>query len=135
MQTYKHTEITKEIIGCGFKVHNYFGSSFQEVIYQRALAYELTRVDVKYSREIAMQIFYKDCEYSLGTRRVDFLVEEKVIVELKAVSALTDAHIAQTLNYMKIWRVEVGLLINFGAKSMEYKRLILSSIIILFRIR
>lgn len=126
MQIYKHTEITKEIIGCGFKVHNYFGSSFQEVIYQRALAYELTRAGVKYSREIAMQIFYKDCEYSLGTRRVDFLVEEKVIVELKAVSALTDAHMAQTLNYMKIWRVEVGLLINFGAKSMEYKRLILS---------
>lgn len=126
MSSLKYSDITGKILGCSFEVHNYFGRGFPEVIYQRALAYELTKLGVSYTRELGMQIFYKDCEHSIGTRRTDFLVEEKVVVELKAVSELTDDHIAQTLNYMKIWRVEVGLLINFGAKSVQFKRLVMS---------
>ena len=126
MSQLKHQDITSKIIGAAFEVHNFLGNGFQEVIYQRALAWEMQQKELEYSREIEQHIFYKDLIEPIGTRRVDFLVEQKVLVELKAVKAIEDTHIAQVLNYIKAYRLEIGLLINFGAKRMEFKRLILT---------
>ena len=108
------------------KVHTYLGNGFQEVIYQRALAIELGREGIEFARELEMDIFYKDVEEPIGARRVDFLVEDKVVVELKAISSLEEIHWAQVLNYLKMYKKEVGLLINFGEKSLRFKRFALS---------
>jgi GxxExxY protein len=122
----KYKNITEKIIGCSFEVHKFLGNGFQEVIYQRALAYEFSKSGLNYSREIEQEIYYKDMDKPIGTRRADFIVEEKVLVELKAIILLEDVHIAQVLNYLKAYRIEVGLLINFGSSSMTFKRLVLS---------
>ena len=100
------------------------GNGFQEVIYQRALAYEMTRSGLVFAREIEQDIFYKDLPEPIGTRRADFVVEGKVLVELKALIALEDVHVAQVLNYLQAYRLPVGLLINFGGKRVEFKRLV-----------
>lgn len=126
MSALLHSEITKKIIGASFEVHNFLGNGFQEVIYQRALGWEMREVGLDYQREIEQQIYYKDLQQPIGTRRADFVVENKVLVELKALSQLEDVHLAQTLNYLKAYRLEVGLLINFGSKSLQFKRLILT---------
>lgn len=125
-EEFKYKEITKKIIGAAFEVHKFLGNGFQEVIYQRALAYELSKAGLNFSREIEQEIFYKDLESPIGTRRADFVVEEKVLVELKAIIQLEEVHLAQALNYLKAYRLEVGLLINFGSSSLTFKRLILS---------
>jgi len=117
---YKHSELTGKIIGCAMKVHSTLGNGFQEVIYQRALAIELADAGIHFNRELEMQIYYKDT--NIGTRRVDFLVDNKVMVELKAVSKLEDVHLCQAINYLEAYKLEVGLLINFGSKSLEFKR-------------
>jgi GxxExxY protein len=122
----KYQEITEKIIGAAFEVHKFLGNGFQEVIYQKALAIELERCWLNYQREIEQDIYYRDVPEPIGRRRADFVVEEKVLIELKAVSELTDAHLAQALNYLKAYRLEVGLLINFGSKSMEFKRVVLT---------
>ncbi len=122
----KYQDITEKIIGCSFEVHKFFGNGFQEAIYQRALALEMTRAKLTYGIEVEMPIFYKDFTDPIGMRRADFIVEEKVLVELKAVTKLEDVHLAQTLNYLKAYRLEIGLMINFGSKSLEFKRLIQS---------
>lgn len=122
----KYQEITKEIIGASFDVHSFFWNGFQEVIYQRALAYELQNREISFQREVEQQIYYKDIPHPIGTRRADFIVEEKVLVEIKAVVELEEVHIAQTLNYLKAYKFEVGLLINFGSKSLTFKRLVLT---------
>lgn len=98
----------------------------QEVIYQRALAYELRQTGQHYQREIEQPIYYKNCDRPIGTRRADFTVENCVLVELKAVTQLEEVHWAQILNYLKVYRFEVGLLINFGTKSLEWKRFIMT---------
>ena len=90
------------------------------------MVYEFQKAVLTFEREIAQQIFYRDLEKPIGTRRADFVVDGKVLVEIKAVSELQDVHMAQALNYLKAYKLEVGLLINFGSKSMEFKRLILS---------
>lgn len=122
----KYKDITEKIIGAAFEVHKFLGNGFQEVIYQRALAYEMREAGLEFAREIEQEIYYKDLPEPIGTRRADFVVEGKVLVELKAVVMLEDVHLAQALNYLKAYKLEVGLLINFGAKSLEFKRLILS---------
>ena len=122
----KHKDITQKIIGASFEVHKFLGNGFQEVIYQRALAYEMSNAGLTFAREIEQDIFYKELEEPIGTRRADFVVEGKILVELKAIMQLEDVHLAQVLNYLKAYKLEVGLLINFGAKSLEFKRLILS---------
>lgn len=122
----KHGELTRTIIGCAFEVHKFLGNGFQEVIYQRALAYEFRKAGLDFAREIEQEIFYKELEEPIGTRRADFVVDGKVLVELKALTKLEDVHMAQALNYLKAYRLEIGLLLNFGSKSMEFKRLILS---------
>lgn len=118
---YKHSELTGEIIGAAMRVHSEMGNGFQEVIYQRCLAIELEDAGLSFRREQEMALFYRNRE--VGTRRADFLVENKVLVELKAVSELDDVHQAQVLNYLKAYRLEVGLLLNFGGKSLQVKRL------------
>ena len=122
----KYREITEKIIGAAFEVHKFLGNGFQEVIYQRGLAFELTRAGLTFAREVEKDIFYKELTQPIGTRRADFVVEEKVLVELKAIIELEDVHITQALNYLRAYRLEVGLLINFGSKSLTFKRLILT---------
>ena len=125
MRELKYKDITEKIIGASFEVHKFFGNGFQEVIYQRALAWELGQAGLKYAREIEQHIFYKELEDPIGKRRADFVVEGKVLVELKAIIELNDVHLAQVLNYLKAYKIEVGLLINFGSKSLTFKRLVL----------
>ncbi len=125
MAELKYKDITEKIIGASFEVHKFLGNGFQEVIYQRALAWELTQAGLYYEREIEHEIFYKELPEPIGTRRADFVVDGKVLVELKAVIELEDVHLAQVLNYLKAYRLEVGLLINFGSKSLTFKRLVL----------
>jgi GxxExxY protein len=137
MTDLKYKDITEKIIGASFEVHKFLGNGFQaclpkgnttrrqEVIYQRALAWELSQARLSFAREIEQEIFYKELMEPIGTRRADFVVEGKVLVELKAVIELEDVHLAQVLNYLKAYKLEVGLLINFGSKSLTFKRLVL----------
>ena len=118
----KHDDITRKIIGCAMRVHSALGNGFQEVIYQRSLDIEMTLEGLSFEREKDMQIFYREDE--VGTRRVDFFVENLVMVELKALILLEDVHLAQALNYLEAYNIEVGLLINFGCKSLTFKRLL-----------
>ena len=121
----KYRDITEKIIGASFEVHKFLGNGFQEVIYQRALAWELSNAKLSFAREIEQEIFYKNLAEPIGTRRADFVVEGKVLVELKAIIELEDVHLAQVLNYLKAYKLDVGLLINFGSKSLAFKRLVL----------
>ena len=118
----QHNDLTHKIIGCAMKVHSTLGNGFQEVIYQRALAVEMERQGLGFAREMECPVFYEDVQ--VGTRRVDFLVEDVVLVELKALIKLEDVHLAQAKNYLEAFKLEVGLLINFGARSLEFKRLV-----------
>jgi GxxExxY protein len=113
--------LTHSIIGCAMAVHSELGNGFQEVIYQRALAIELEDKGISFLREQEKAIFYK--KHEIGSRRVDFLVERKVLVEIKALIKLEDVHLAQALNYLVAYNLDVGLLLNFGAMKLEYKRL------------
>lgn len=121
---YKHADITRKIIGAAMRVHTVLGSGFQEVIYQRALEIEFAKCGLSFQRELEMQIFYDGQE--IGTRRVDFLIAGVAMIEIKAVSKLEDVHLAQAINYLEAYRLEIGLLLNFGAKSLEYRRVIKS---------
>ena len=114
-------KITYKINGCAMKVHNKLGNGFQEVIYQRCLAIELTAAGLQYEREKEQTIYYEGFE--VGTRRADFIVEQKIIVELKALINLEDVHLAQAKNYVVAYNFPVGLLINFGAKSLQFKKI------------
>ena len=116
----QHEELTRKIIGCAMEVHKRLGNGFQEVIYQRALEIEMRLSRLDFTRELEMSIFYRDAE--IGTRRVDFFVEGKIMVELKALINLEDVHLAQAMNYLEAYKMEIGLLINFGARSLEFKR-------------
>ncbi|MCB9244983.1 MAG: GxxExxY protein [Flavobacteriales bacterium] len=116
----EHRELTHKIIGAAMEVHKYFGNGFQEVVYQRALAIELSMQGLAYSREHEMPLQYKG--YYVGKRRVDFFVEDKIMVEIKAVIKLEDAHLAQAMNYVEAYDLDIGLLINFGARSLQFKR-------------
>ena len=113
--------LTYKIIGSAQRVHSQLGNGFQEVIYQRALAIEMRKADLSFIRELEMPIHYDDEE--IGTRRVDFLVEDKVLVELKALISMEDVHLAQGLNYLVAYKLNLGLLLNFGGRSLEVKRL------------
>ena len=115
-----YEDITKRIISAAMKVHTKLGNGFQEVIYQRAMEIEMPIENLSFQREMEMPIFYR--ELQIGTRRVDFFVEEKIMVELKAIIKLEDVHLAQAMNYLEAYKMEIGLLINFGAKSLEFKR-------------
>jgi GxxExxY protein len=122
MEAYKYKEITEKIIGSAFKVHNTLGNGFQEVIYQRCMQVEMEKQGLGFARELEQTIYYEGVD--VGTRRVDFLVESVVLVELKAVSALDNVHLAQGINYLEAFNLEVGLLLNFGSTKLEFRRLI-----------
>lgn len=121
MPDYKYQEITQNIIGAAMRVHSTLGNGFQEVIYQRALGIEMKDSGLFFDREYNMKIYYKGHE--IGERRVDFLVEGKIMVEIKAIIVLENVHLAQAKNYLEAYNVEVGLLVNFGSASLEFKRI------------
>jgi GxxExxY protein len=116
----KYEGITHKIIGCAMKVHSTLGNGFQEVIYQRALAIEMNKQGLNFQREMEMYVFYEG--YNIGTRRVDFFVEEAIMVEIKALIKMEDVHLAQAMNYCQAYNLPIGLLINFGAKSLDFRR-------------
>ena len=118
---YKHSELTSKVIGCAMRVHSALGNGFQEVIYQRALQIEMSLADIPFSREFEMPIYYRNNH--IGTRRVDFLVDGILSVELKATTKVEDVHFAQAINYLEAYNLETGLLINFGERSLNFKRL------------
>jgi GxxExxY protein len=118
---YKYSELTGKIIGCAIEVHNALGNGFQEVIYQRALEYEMELQGIGFEREYEMPVLYK--EKHVGSRRADFLVESKISVELKALIELEPVHLAQAINYLEAFNLEVGLLINFGNTKLQFHRL------------
>ena len=120
-EQYKYSELTSKIIKCAMTVHNTLGNGFQEVIYQRALAIEMNLAGIAFDREFEMPIYYR--EERIGTRRVDFLVEGVISVELKAITKMEDVHFAQAINYLEAYNLEIGLLINFGELSLNFKRL------------
>ena len=120
MADYKYGEITEKIIGAAFRVHGTLGNGFQELIYQRAMELELQNNKILHVREFEMPIYYLDQQ--IGTRRVDFLINDKISVELKAIIKLEDVHLAQAINYLEAYNLEIGLLINFGSKKLEFHR-------------
>ena len=116
----QYEDLTRKIIGCAMKVHSTLGNGFQEVIYQRAMCIEMDKLSLSFQREMEMTIYYEGID--IGTRRVDFFVEEVIMVELKALIKLEDVHLAQAMNYCQAYNLPIGLLINFGSKSLEFKR-------------
>ena len=118
---YKYSELTGRIIGCAMEVHKALGNGFQEVIYQRSLAHELELQHIVFVRELEIPVFYKHKQ--VGTRRTDFLVSDKVSVELKALIQLEPVHLAQSINYLEAYNLEIGLLINFGNTKLHFHRL------------
>lgn len=113
-------KLTHKIIGCAMEVHNQFGNGFQEVVYQRSLVVEFELQDLSFVRELEIELFYKGVD--VGTRRVDFFVEDLVMVEIKAVEKLEGVHKAQAINYCEAYNIADGLLINFGGERLEYHR-------------
>lgn len=116
----EYEDLTHKIIGAAMEVHKHLGNGFQEVVYQRALAIEMQLRNISFTREQEMPLLYKG--YDVGTRRVDFFVEEKIMVEIKAIINLEDVHLAQAMNYVEAYNLEIGLLLNFGSKSLQFKR-------------
>jgi len=116
----QYEDLTRKIIGCAMKVHSTLDNGFQEVIYQRAMCIEMDKLSLSFQREMEMTIYYEGID--IGTRRVDFFVEEVIMVELKALIKLEDVHLAQAMNYCQAYNLPIGLLINFGSKSLEFKR-------------
>ncbi|MCL2130893.1 MAG: GxxExxY protein [Lentimicrobiaceae bacterium] len=114
-------KITHEIIGCAMEVHNILGNGFQEVVYQRALSVEMRLRNIEYQREFEMSLFYKGVD--VGQRRVDFFVANEISIEIKAIVNLEDVHLAQAINYLEAYNLQTGLVINFGANSLQFKRL------------
>ncbi len=122
MTDFKHGEISEKIIGAAFRVHGTLGNGFQEVIYQRAMELEFRFISLNTSVNLKCQFFYMD--QNIGTRRVDFLIDSKISAELKAIIELEDVHIAQAINYLEAYNLEIGLLINFGETSLKFHRII-----------
>ena len=123
-EDYKYSDITEKIIKAAIAVHTELGCGFQEVIYQRALVIEMKKLGLEFGREFSMDIKYNN--EIIGVRRVDFLVEGKVLVEIKAIEKLENVHEVQLLNYLKVYKLEVGLLINFGNSiKVEIRRRVL----------
>lgn len=122
VQDLKYKDLTEKIIGCAMKVHRYFGSGFPEVVYKRALIIELRKINISCLEEVVRDIIYDD--KVIHKRRLDLLVEDVVLVELKALKEVDNSEMNQVLNYLKVFKIEVGLLLNFGASSLFFKRYI-----------
>jgi GxxExxY protein len=118
----KYHELTEKIIGCAMKVHRYFGPGFPEMIYTRALMIEFDKIHLKYLNESEKDIYYE--EKFIAKRRLDLLVENKILVEMKATSEIDNGNFNQIINYLRVFKIEVGLLLNFGSKSLYFKRFV-----------
>jgi GxxExxY protein len=118
----KHADTTGKVIGCAMKVHSYFGIGYPEVVYQRSLQIELTEADLHFEAALERHIYYKGV--CVGSRKLDLIVEGKILIELKAISELAPACESQLLNYLKVFEIEVGLLINFGTPRLQVKRFV-----------
>lgn len=116
-----HQDLTYKIIGAAMEVHQTLGNGFQELLYQRALKVEFETQELGFVREQEQTVYYKNVD--IGTRRADFIVENKVIVELKAIINLENVHLAQIKNYLVAYDFDIGLLLNFGAESLQYHRI------------
>lgn len=125
-EKFKYSKLTGSVIGAAMQVHSELGNGFPEVIYQRSLALELQSKSISYQREESMPLFYKG--QNVGSRRADFIIDDKVLVELKAVSEINETHYNQVLNYLTAFELEIGLLINFGENSLKFKRFINSNL-------
>ena len=117
---YKHTELTKQVISAFYRVYNALGYGFLEKVYENAMAIELRDLGIKVVQQAPVNVYYSG--RVVGEYYIDLLVEDRVIVELKAVRKLTDEHKAQLLNYLKATRFEVGLLLNFGTEAEIVRR-------------
>ncbi len=122
-EEYKYSEITEKIIGCAMKVHRWFGPGFPEMIYQRSLLIELEILRLDSKAEVEKDVFYN--EMLVGKRRLDIIVEQNILVELKAISELDNSCYNQIINYLRVFKMEVGLLLNFGTPSLQFKRFVL----------
>lgn len=120
-RSYKDSALTSKVINCSIEVHKHLGRGFHESLYRRALAYELKLASLEFKEEFNFNIYYK--QQIIGVRRMDFLIEDRLMIEIKAVSELEDWHLAQALNYLEAYNMDLGLLINFGANTIEVKRL------------
>jgi len=118
----KYADIKEKIIGCAMKVHSKMGPGYPEIIYSRCLAIEFDKIGLSYKKEESLNIYYD--EFIVGKRRVDFMIEAKIVVELQTLRDLTNADLAQALNYLESHRQEIALLLNFGTKSLQFKRVI-----------
>jgi GxxExxY protein len=118
----KYHKVTGQIIGCAMKVHSYFGPGFPETVYKRSLMIELQKNSLTYSSGIEREIFYE--ERLIGKRRLDLLIENNILVELKAVTEVNNSCYAQIINYLRVFNIEVGLLLNFGSASLQFKRFV-----------
>ena len=118
---FKYKQVTRKVIGAAMQVHSALGNGFREIVYHRSMEYELSHQGLNYQSELIMPLYYRDAK--VGARRVDLLVEGKVLVELKAVGEINDQHISQVLNYLKAYKLEVALLLNFGENSLNFKRI------------
>jgi GxxExxY protein len=119
-EDFKYVDITRKIIGCAMNVHSYLGPGFYESIYQRCLVIELLESGLDCKSEVVKDIYYRG--QFVGKRRLDILVEDKVLVELKAISVIDNCCFNKILNYLKVFKIDVGLLLNFGTPSLSYKR-------------
>jgi len=122
MQDLKYYNVTEKIIGCAMKVHRYFGPGFPEIVYQRALIIELERAGLKFRQEVERDIIYETKR--IYKRRLDIIVENVVLLELKAQKSVDNGDYSQIINYLRVFNMEVGLLLNFGASSLQFKRFI-----------
>jgi len=116
----QHEDVTERIIGCAIRIHRALGPGFLEIIYHRAMAHELRKAELPFNEEAPMQVIYDGV--ILGDYFADFLVARHVVVEIKAVTALTTAHEIQLVNYLNAVRFDLGLLINFGGRRIDVKR-------------
>jgi GxxExxY protein len=124
VQDLKHHDITEKVIGCAMKVHRHFGPGFPEIVYQRALVIELTEIGLKFEQEIEKEIIYQD--RVIHKRRLDLIIENVVLLELKAIKEVDNGDYNQIINYLRVFKIEVGLLLNFGAASLQFKRFVLT---------
>ncbi|MFH1549713.1 MAG: GxxExxY protein [Planctomycetota bacterium] len=122
-KSYPHSELTGQILSAAFEVQNTLGSGFLEKVYENALASELNRRGINCEQQKAIEVTYKGA--GVGAYTADLLVDEKVLIELKVVTALNDVHRAQVLNYLKAGGIKVGLLVNFAYPKLQYERLVL----------
>lgn len=118
----KHADITEKVLKAAFKVHTAIGPGFPEVIYQRSMLIELCKMDVVCNTEVSKDVYY--FETKVGRRRLDLIVENKVLVELKAIKEIDNYEYSQVINYLNVFKIEVGLLLNFGRQSLEYRRFV-----------